>query len=164
MGASMSSLSVDDLEITRFVTEFVEKINYTGQISFDFIRSKERLYVIECNPRATSGIHLFECSPGLAKAFLEKSYLMGTIGKIYHEPITMLLYGFKQKEIFKKRFLKNILMGKNVLFQAFDFGPLFFLPLVLFEIFKLTLTRGKKLNEVLSEDLEYNGEDSCVLL
>ncbi|MDW9478615.1 hypothetical protein GOB57_07850 [Sinorhizobium meliloti] len=46
-------------EIEGFASRFVEKHAFTGQISFDFIMSPERgAFVIECNPRATSGVHL----------------------------------------------------------------------------------------------------------
>ncbi|GLS22307.1 hypothetical protein GCM10007874_53250 [Labrys miyagiensis] len=40
---------------------------YTGQIAFDAIRTPDgRLLPIECNPRATSGVHLLAGTPGFA--------------------------------------------------------------------------------------------------
>jgi hypothetical protein len=46
--------------IRRFVEAFVRKVAFTGQISFDWIVSAAGgLSVLECNPRAISGLHLF---------------------------------------------------------------------------------------------------------
>jgi len=46
--------------IQRFVADLVAKLNFTGQISFDWMDDgKSRPRVLECNPRATSGLHLF---------------------------------------------------------------------------------------------------------
>ncbi|MGF7148683.1 hypothetical protein FHS96_002311 [Sphingomonas zeicaulis] len=43
----------------------------TGQFACDAIRDREgRFHLIECNPRATSGAHLFGRGPGLARAML----------------------------------------------------------------------------------------------
>lgn len=40
---------------------FIENTNYTGFLSFDmFIEDDGQAYAIECNPRLTSGIHLFD--------------------------------------------------------------------------------------------------------
>lgn len=41
-----------------FIRRFAEDNQFTGQVAFDFIQNKNGLYVIECNPRATSGLHL----------------------------------------------------------------------------------------------------------
>lgn len=160
MGAAFSMESVVDKEIETFVSQFVDKQEYTGQISFDFIRNSKALYVLECNPRATSGVHLFDCSPNLAKAFFEPGYTRAPKGKIYHETLTMVWYGMKQKELWKKRFWKHFYQGKNVLIRAFDLGPLFFFPMILLELLRLTLFKRKALHVALSQDLEYNGEVS----
>ncbi len=56
--------------IEAFVARFVAKTRYTGQIAFDFIESPDGgMHVLECNPRATSGLHLFALKDGLARAF-----------------------------------------------------------------------------------------------
>lgn len=46
--------------IRAFVASFVRKLNFTGQVSFDWIQDADgNMSVLECNPRATSGCHLF---------------------------------------------------------------------------------------------------------
>ncbi|WP_413991731.1 hypothetical protein ACMDCR_06470 [Labrys okinawensis] len=49
------------------VRRVTEALTYTGQIAFDAIRTSDgRLLPIECNPRATSGVHLLAGTPGFA--------------------------------------------------------------------------------------------------
>jgi hypothetical protein len=62
--------------IREFVERLVRKIQYTGQISFDWIDCGGGVFaVLECNPRAISGVHLFAPSDALPAA------LMGTVGE-----------------------------------------------------------------------------------
>lgn len=58
--AALGIDSVNYPKIEAFNKTFIERHNYTGQVAFDFIEDEVRggLYVIECNPRGTSGIHL----------------------------------------------------------------------------------------------------------
>lgn len=47
---------------------------FHGQIAFDLIRVRDgTLFPIECNPRATSGVHLFVGAPELAARMLENA-------------------------------------------------------------------------------------------
>lgn len=51
---------VSDPAIEAFVQRFAVKTRFTGQLSFDWILSADgKRHVIECNPRAISGLHLF---------------------------------------------------------------------------------------------------------
>jgi len=53
----------------QWVQTFVERYAFSGQIAFDFIETDSGLYALECNPRATSGIHLLASNPNFANAF-----------------------------------------------------------------------------------------------
>lgn len=55
--------------IAAFVERFVARMRFTGQISFDWIDAgDDRPGVIECNPRAISGVHLFGIDDALPGA------------------------------------------------------------------------------------------------
>ena len=55
----------------KWVEQFVLKTCFTGQIGFDFIETEDGiLYPIECNPRGSSGIHLFKGTPEFVELFL----------------------------------------------------------------------------------------------
>lgn len=43
--------------ITAFIHNFCQQYNFNGQIAFDFILEKDKAFVLECNPRITSGYH-----------------------------------------------------------------------------------------------------------
>ncbi len=45
------------LEISQ---RFVEHLDYTGQISFDFMRTRDGLFLVECNPRPTAGVTMMD--------------------------------------------------------------------------------------------------------
>ncbi|WP_019421224.1 ATP-grasp domain-containing protein [Paenibacillus sp. OSY-SE] len=70
VGASIAFKHEPQTDLLAWVRRFVAPLRYTGQIAFDFIVTPERdIYPIECNPRATSGIHCFTDSDRLDKAF-----------------------------------------------------------------------------------------------
>lgn len=55
--------------IRAFVENFARKMDYTGQLSFDWIESDNGdIQVLECNPRAISGVHLFGLDDALPAA------------------------------------------------------------------------------------------------
>lgn len=158
IGSSICFESVENRQIDQFIEQFVSNIQFTGQIAFDFIQENE-LYCIECNPRATSGVHLFERNENLAECFFScKNILKPEVNTIFHEHLFMLWYGFKQKEIFSKSFWKHFFKGKNPLWDKTDKRLLLKLPLVLFSTFKATYLKKKSFNEAMTEGIEYNGE------
>lgn len=58
-------------EVQNVVARLVAQLEFTGQISFDWIESPEgRMHPLECNPRATSGLHLFDMNDGIPDALL----------------------------------------------------------------------------------------------
>ncbi len=58
VGAGIYFDPVESLAIFEFCKNIIQKINYTGQIGFDFIQEADgTIYPIECNPRGTSGLH-----------------------------------------------------------------------------------------------------------
>ncbi len=58
-GASVCFAPDADPAAREWVARFVERTHFSGQLAFDFIRTDEgALLPIECNPRATSGVHL----------------------------------------------------------------------------------------------------------
>lgn len=65
---------VEQQQIYEWVEKFVQELNLTGQISFDFIQTADnRVYPIECNPRTHSAITTFHDHPQVADAYLKDS-------------------------------------------------------------------------------------------
>ena len=60
-GAAVAIEAIDHPQILEWTRKFVALTNWTGQIAFDFIQPPGYPpNAIECNPRSTSGIHLFQ--------------------------------------------------------------------------------------------------------
>ena len=52
--------SIDGSESLKAVQKLGEELNYTGQMSLDFVDAEDGLVIIECNPRPTDGTLLME--------------------------------------------------------------------------------------------------------
>ncbi|HYU59385.1 MAG TPA: hypothetical protein VEK39_01375 [Solirubrobacterales bacterium] len=64
-------LSVDGTETLKVAEAIASELEYTGQMSLDFVDSDGELYLIECNPRATDGVLLVD-DRDLAEGILEE--------------------------------------------------------------------------------------------
>lgn len=93
-GASVSFAPVKDVAVAGFVTDFVAATGWTGQISFDLIRRGDGTVLpIECNPRATSGLHFFRDGPGFATALAGGPVLSPDVQRPQGVPLALWLYG-----------------------------------------------------------------------
>lgn len=71
-GAGVVIESVAHSKIDTWVREFLSPQGLTGQFAFDFIEdSSGRVACLECNPRTTSGVHLFEADGRLVESYLD---------------------------------------------------------------------------------------------
>jgi len=59
-----------DKILEKFLIDFWKKTSYHWQVSFDIILNKTWYYIIECNPRTTSWIHLFSKNKDFEKIFI----------------------------------------------------------------------------------------------
>ena len=155
--------AIEHPKIFDWVKTFVKKENFTGQIAFDFIeKEKGGLYAIECNPRGTSGIHLFHKQDKLASAFFNppKKTIQPKLGSSKQIAFGMLLYGWKKKNF--KLFLKELFTNVDIIFSFKDLRPFFF-QLVLFIVYVTrSLKLGKRLPHMFNLDIEWNGEESFI--
>jgi NAD(P)-dependent dehydrogenase (short-subunit alcohol dehydrogenase family) len=93
-GASISFAPVEDAGVSHFVADFVAAKGWTGQISFDLIRRADGTVLpIECNPRATSGLHFFRDPAGFAKALAGGSFLSPDVTRAQGVRLALWLYG-----------------------------------------------------------------------
>ena len=59
-GSGVQFESIDGAATLAIVRRLGAALSYTGQLSLDFIQGDDGLYLLECNPRATSGVHLLD--------------------------------------------------------------------------------------------------------
>lgn len=69
VGASIAFAPVQEARIEAFVQRYVQATGWTGLISFDLMCTAQGAVLpLECNPRATSGLHFFGNGPAFTAA------------------------------------------------------------------------------------------------
>jgi predicted ATP-grasp superfamily ATP-dependent carboligase len=143
---------VENPAIYAWVKQFVQELNLTGQISFDFIqRSDGTVFPIECNPRIHSAITMFHDHPSVADAYLTPATAANQppieplpdskpTYWLYHE-----LWRLTEVRSFKqlKSWVRNITQGTDAIFRPND--PLPFLAVHHWQIPLLLLGNLRKL-------------------
>ena len=95
-GATSAFQHMDHPGTFNWVKTFVAKNKFTGQIAFDFIQSHDgQIYALECNPRATSGVHLLTSHQNFTEVFLNSNMdcITPTSGHSSMLGTAMLVYG-----------------------------------------------------------------------
>lgn len=164
-GACINFQSVDHPGIYTWVKRFVEHEHFTGQIAFDFIVTDDgAIYPIECNPRTTSGVHLFTVVDCLDRAFFHEHInyvIQPRANKKAMITPAMLTYGLSQIRSLSvaRKWILLMMQSREVIFQIKD-------PLPFFQQFSLLwwnvkLSRQKKISimEATTVDIEWNGEE-----
>ncbi|WP_187274182.1 ATP-grasp domain-containing protein [Paenibacillus sp. N3.4] len=151
----------------QWVARFVGEEQFTGQIGFDFIETAEgNLFPLECNPRATSGLHLLAAEYGMADVFLKPEEVRSSVLKPGVKSramiaLPMLLYGFKNLLSRKQKrliWLKKLATTRDVIFRWEDRRPFFQQAAMLLEIRQMAKRRQQTLVEASTADIEWNGE------
>jgi hypothetical protein len=84
LGVGIASEAIEHPGCLGWVQQFVEATGFTGQIAFDFIEGPDgTVQAIECNPRATPGIHLFDLADDVPGAFFDAqhSFVLAPAGR-----------------------------------------------------------------------------------
>jgi hypothetical protein len=122
--------------------------SFTGQLGFDFIETDSRLAVIDCNPRATSGIHLFSGKRSLAKVFTsnQNSNQPNTArpGRARQVAPGMLMAprhtASTWRQYFKHMF--HLMTTKDVMFRWIDLFPTLMQPFLLTSYYEICREKG----------------------
>jgi predicted ATP-grasp superfamily ATP-dependent carboligase len=131
------------------IQTFGTAINYTGQLCFDFIVNEKGAFVLECNPRGTSGAHLLHHQ--LAPAFLTDDCYVITSTKTFSIKAAILLT--KPLSLFTKRFHTST----DVILTSKDLLPGILQPLSLLEIMYIKFKHNKTWLGATTGDIEWNG-------
>ncbi|MFB6363588.1 hypothetical protein ACFCP7_05915 [Paenibacillus elgii] len=151
--------------LLEWVRQFVRMERFTGQIAFDFIETERgELYAIECNPRTTSGIHLFRPADGLASALLHPEALGETV--IEPRPhaqgmlgVPMLACGLTRSRSWRAfaTWLSKFAAARDVVFRWSDPRPFAEQLFLLLELWRSAAARKQTLMEASTGDIEWNG-------
>jgi hypothetical protein len=145
--------------VRAFVEQFGAETGYTGQVAFDFIEQADgSCRVLECNPRATSGVHLFADEPdALVGALLGADGVLTPAPRPRQVALAMLLFA-AGRHVFDARFWRDYRAAPDVVTRPGDFGPLFAQLPGLVEIVGRALSRRRGLLAAATADIEWDGQ------
>ncbi|UPG65996.1 ATP-grasp domain-containing protein [Metabacillus endolithicus] len=160
LGATLSFKHEYRPDIEQFSRDVVEKLNFSGQISFDFIIHENGVaFPIECNPRATSGLHLFDKE--LAYIFTAaKSILYPGEDRKEAIKLAVFLFGWKNvKSITQlRKWLEVFISYKDITLKRNDLGPYFYQIISLYKMWKESRRNQVSLMEQSTFDISWDGE------
>jgi hypothetical protein len=171
-GATIAFQHVEHPAIFNWVRKFVAMFSVTGQMSFDFIQSTDgEVYALECNPRATSGVHLLASHPQFVESFFDPSMHSASVQRTEMNCVTplennsqmhafaMLMYGlpesFRKNRL--KQWVKTFFASDDVILDAKDPQPFLLQFRSLLFYLKLAREKGISLLEASTFDIEWNG-------
>lgn len=152
--------------VRRFVEQFGRETGYVGQVGFDFIEDCDgRFHVLECNPRATSGVHLFDNQRTLLVNCLSQKpkQLLEPTPEPRMITLAMLLFAAPKRAL-SAEFRSDFHKAHDVIVQKGDFLPLAAQWLSLAEILSRAASRRCGLLAASTADIEWNGEGLGALL
>ncbi len=162
-GATVAFQHVDHPATFEWVRTFVEATQFTGQISFDFIEDAQgAVTALECNPRATSGVHLLAAHPRFADSFLNPDLPLITPDGPSSSMLStaMLVYALPEalrKKKFK-RWLETFTHSRDVLFDVHDPWPACLQGRSILHYVNLARRHGISPLQASTFDIEWNGE------
>ncbi|MCD1258472.1 carbamoylphosphate synthase large subunit [Paenibacillus athensensis] len=166
-GATVYFEALPHAALREWVGRFVALERFSGQIAFDFIETPEgRLYPLECNPRATSGVHLFRGDGArLAAALLAPERLDGVClqpraGAKAMLTLPMLACGLAAQPTPRGalRWLGKLLTARDAVFRWRDPLPYAGQLGLLGELARIGRKRGVSLMAASTLDMEWNGD------
>ncbi|MEY0302432.1 ATP-grasp domain-containing protein [Providencia manganoxydans] len=146
--------------VRQFLEHFGQETAYNGQVGFDFIKDRNgRFHVLECNPRATSGVHLFDNQRQLLVNSL--SHSCEQILEPTLEPrmiaLAMLLFAAPRR-LLSPQYWRDYTTARDVIVQKGDWWPLIAQTCSLTEIITRAVSRRCGLLAASTADIEWNGQ------
>ncbi len=162
-GATIAFQPVEHAAIYDWVQTFVKHFGVTGQMAFDFIQTPEGdVVALECNPRATSGLHLLTGNPRFVESFFQTespcitpdasvSRMLGMAMLVYGMPASLKHGNFGA-------WLKTFLHSDDVLLDFHDPLPFLMQMRSIFSYMRLGRREGISALAASTYDIEWNGE------
>lgn len=148
----------------------------TGQVSFDFIAGvaapgddAPRLYAIECNPRATSGAHLWHGGAALGEAMLAAAGLVRSPREVVR-PVLGQVAAIKaavalaaphwwRDPALRRIAVAAVQQGHDVFRRGGDIGPARAQPLAVAECIGRAIRSGMGFTDAMTVDMRWDGDE-----
>jgi len=160
-GASVYFKVVSKPIIFEQVRTFARRLNYTGQLGFDFIeRPNGEVFVLECNPRCTSGVHLISDIDWKA-AFSDTSHREVPVASLRSGMLSlgMLMFGLSPPNKHGiKKFIASYRDANDVIYSKEDRKPSVLQFVSVFEVFWRSFRKRQSLKDASTVDIEWDGQ------
>ncbi|WP_413662114.1 ATP-grasp domain-containing protein [Microbulbifer sp. CNSA002] len=160
--AGIYFLPVKDGLIEKLIIDFCTTNSITGQISFDIMKNADGVYLIECNPRATSGLHLLsECD--LSKGFLnecrfDEEYDQKLKPKMIAIAMVMIALPDSISNARYRDWKEKFISAEDVISLKGDRMLLLYCFLSILEIILISIKTSESIRAASTSDIEWDGE------
>jgi len=151
--------------IEAWIARFVAKTDYTGFISFDFVADGEdRAWAIECNPRATSGLHFLN-PQDLVTAIVDPDKLIAPRMRPeqhlqqFYASLTETQGSIRDRKRFAAN-LRQLATARDVTWRWSDPLPFLTMPLTSWKIISMSIARQCTFGEIATLDIGYYGRSN----
>lgn len=150
---------VDDPAITAWIDRFVTATGHSGLISFDFITDADGLpWAIECNPRATSGLHFVETAdlaPAILAPFAAPLRLKARrkLQQLY-PTLTETQASIVRPRAYVRN-VRHLFTSRDVTWDRRDPWPLLAMPVTAFGIILRAIRAGESFGQVATTDIAW---------
>ncbi|EJD48881.1 hypothetical protein AURDEDRAFT_161817 [Auricularia subglabra TFB-10046 SS5] len=164
--------AVDHSRIREYCAALARSLpGFTGQFALDFIENEEtgRLVAIECNPRATSGVHLYSGTRELSDAITRPLGGSATADVAVAKPGVrrqvapgMLMWDRAGGKPTLRRWLQHmgrLMWTMDVIFTWRDLAPTLTQPFFLTTYYKIAQERSMTVSEMFQDDLVWEPKD-----
>ena len=158
-GAGIAFQRDDDPGIADYLTRLVAGTGWHGQIALDLIRGADGVIrAIECNPRATSGLHFFRAPQAFADAVIAGSNVVPDVSGLQAVKLALALYGPWQAP---GRVWRDLRQAADVMHWPGDPAPRWRQPLAIAETVGIALRHGLSLTAATTRDIAWDGDQSA---
>lgn len=161
-GAGVCFAPVRDEAVRSWVYDFIRQSEWSGQISFDMIRRDDGTVLpLECNPRATSGLHFFGDQATFADAVWTGKTVAPDVDGQLASRLALWIYGLPQamKTGRLKAFRQSRRTAGEILDWPNDRGPVKAQFRALAEIARIAIKQRISLQQASTRDIEWNGPE-----
>jgi hypothetical protein len=156
---------IEQASAQRFIDRFVEATRWSGFIAFDFVVDRDGVAVaIECNPRATSGLHFLDAA-ALARAVLDPrpDAVVPTVrARLMQQFYPTLTEGWAR--LLGRRggageAFRTLLRARDVTFRLADPLPFLTMTATAWPIIRAAMAEGVSFGEVAMRDVAFTLDD-----
>jgi len=137
-------------DIFEAVLKFGQHYQFDGQLSFDLMLCTDGMYVLECNPRSISGVHLL--GKELESCFFSEQTIVHRSEKA--KAVKAAWFLMQPWQFFSQHYTET----EDVIWHPKDIAPFLLQGLSALEMAYLAIRHHQSMIAVSTRDIEFNGE------